>query len=153
MELPAEFRETYFELLRLIIKGVIVAYVSGPVVNGTHYPTIIVSVESGDTSLGAAATRREAFLRSMSPPGSTHQIDDRSEISLPVGDAIRITAHSDPAGGIPSQTIEYVLLIDELTVSVFGTAPAAYTEFGDVMAGVAEDLRRSWRSRSRPSIR
>jgi hypothetical protein len=121
-QVPAGFKATFRELVRQIDDGVIVAQATGPVVNGTHAPSIIVSVESNDESLRSAAKRREEFLRVLTP-GMDQQIDELSPASLPVGPAMRIRAHSNPPIGIPSQTIEYVLLLDQRTVSIFGTAP------------------------------
>lgn len=140
-QVPAEFQGTFRRLVKQIDDGVIVAHATGPVVNGAHAPSIIVSVESGDQSLGSAAKRREAFLQALTS-GMGQQIDERSSVALSVGRAMRIRASSKPSIGIPSQTIEYVLLLDERTVSIFGTAPADHTQFVDVMAGVADRLSR-----------
>jgi hypothetical protein len=137
-QVPA-FRATFRKLAKQIDDGVIVAYAYGPVVNGTSIPTFVVSVESGDVSLRSAVKRREKLFRALLA-GVPFQIDERSPASLPVGRAMRIRAHSNPSFGIPSQNIEYVLLLDQKTVSISGTAPADYTEFDDVMAGVADEL-------------
>jgi hypothetical protein len=143
---PPSIRRILLDLVHRIRAGIIVGEATGPVGAADYRPSLYLSIESGDASLAAAATRRTHYLQDTGDADITWRVVDRRPVSLPVGRAIRVVAHSPvPPGtdGVPSQSVEYVLLVDGSTVSIAGTAPTADHDFVDTMDGLANAVTRS----------
>ena len=123
----------------LIDAGQLRAVFAGPSPASTATASIEVIVLPGSESLTEAVSREQEIVAAMIG-GQRLQTD----VTLPIGSAIRVLVTTDPEGGIPSQGIQYfVKLGDTTTLMLIGTAPAADIAFGDVMAHVAQSLSRS----------
>ena len=118
-------RRVIQDLVRQIDQHVIVGSFTGPTFDGNN-PNVTVSVETGDASISAAADRRTRWLQDTGSRDNVWVVIKRDNVTVPVGPSIRIVAKQDPAPGVVSRSVEYVLFLDGVTVSLAGTAP-----FGD----------------------
>jgi hypothetical protein len=145
MDSPPAVRRILREMIGQIDSGVIVGQLDGPSSDGGFTPSVVISVETGDPSLAAAATRRTRYLQDVDDVDLEWEVSLRDPISLPVGRSVRIIAYQDPpeSHGVPSQSIEFVLFIDGRTVSFAGTAPTADGHFSGVMSDLSASLSRS----------
>jgi hypothetical protein len=103
---------------------------SGGQIGGAN-GTLIIQVDTGDSSLEAAVARFGLLQKSFTDPSTT---EERSVI-LAIGDAVRrVQVHPVPSGsttaGVPSKTVEYIARLDDgRTLWILATGPAAATTF------------------------
>ena len=145
-EAPPAFRRVLLRLLHSLRSGIIVAEATGPIDAQNYSPQLSVSVETDDASVTSAATRRLRSLLQNSIPGVPRKIVDRRAITLPVGRAVRVITRTPPppgTNGVPSQSVEYVLLIEGSTISIGGTAPTADRDFVAIIDAIANAVTRA----------
>lgn len=136
----------YFDLLlQQVDDGVVVAVLAGPMNQVSGFaPSVIVTVESGADSLEHAAKRHGDFRKRLvgSLPVKLDPVQQET-VALPIGAAIVMRQDSYPSPGVPTTSIDYVLLIDGKSVSLSGAAPKVEQKFAATVAKIAEGISRS----------
>jgi hypothetical protein len=127
------------DLVDRIDQHTIVGSLTAPESDGPS-PDVTVSVETGDATLAAAADRRTHYLQDTGSDDNVWTVVERADVSLPIGPAIRVVTIQDPAPGVPTQSVEYVVLVDDHTVSIQGTAPSDGANFTMLMEQLAEGV-------------
>jgi hypothetical protein len=125
--------------IELIDTGQVRAVFTGPSAAFNATASIEVIVLPGSETLTEAVSREQKAAAAL-----IEGQRDQTDATLPIGSAIRVLVLTDPEGGVPSQGIQYFVKLDDgTTLMLIGSAPAADTEFAEVMSHVAQSLSRA----------
>jgi hypothetical protein len=112
--------------------------------SGSPAPNIAILVDLVDETVAAAADRLTLELQDTGSRQNVWTVVERERLELRLGPAIRVVAKQDPAPGIVSRAVIYVLRVDSsTTLTIQGTAPFSDETFAGVVDRLALAVRSS----------